>query len=71
MVIELFYSAKFGPAVEILRWICLGMMLRVASWPLGYVLIAKGEGMLFFWTELVSNVVQLAPEVAHITITLP
>jgi len=60
LVIELFYSAKFEPAVEILRWICLGMVLRVASWPLGYVLIAKGEGTLFFWTELVSNSVQLA-----------
>ena len=43
LVIRLFYSAKFGPAVEILRWICLGMMLRVASWPMGFILIAKGE----------------------------
>ena len=60
LVIELFYSVKFGEAVEILRWICLGMMLRVASWPLGYVLVAKGEGTLFFWTEMASNVIQLA-----------
>ena len=42
LVIQLFYSARFGPAVEILRWICLGMMLRVASWPMGYILLAKG-----------------------------
>jgi antigen flippase len=60
LVIELFYSAKFGPAVEILRWICLGMMLRVASWPMGFILVAKGEGGLFFWTELVSNAIQVA-----------
>jgi enterobacterial common antigen flippase len=56
-VIELFYSAKFGPAVEILRWICLGMMLRVASWPLGYMMVAKGKGTIFFWSELASNLV--------------
>ena len=55
LVIGLFYSASFGPAVEILRWICLGMMLRVASWPMGFILLAKGEGGFFFWTELLSN----------------
>jgi PST family polysaccharide transporter len=57
MVIQLFYSDKFGPAVEILRWICLGMMFRVTSWPMGFMLIAKGKGTLFFWSELASNLV--------------
>ena len=56
LVMELFYSAKFGPAVEILRWFCLGMMLRVASWPMGFILLAKNERKLFFWSELFSNV---------------
>jgi len=59
LVILLFYSDKFGPAVEILRWICLGMMLRVISWPMGFMLIAKGKGTLFFWSELVSNLLYL------------
>jgi PST family polysaccharide transporter len=54
-VITLFYSAKFEPAVEILRWICLGMILRVASWPMGYILLAKNKGKIFFWSELFSN----------------
>lgn len=57
LMIVLFYSAKFGPAVEILRWFCLGMMLRVASWPMGFILLARGERKLFFWTELLSNLV--------------
>jgi enterobacterial common antigen flippase len=55
LVIELFYSAKFGPAVEILRWICLGMMIRVISWPMGFVILAKGAGTIFFWVELLSH----------------
>jgi PST family polysaccharide transporter len=59
LVIQLFYSDKFGPAVEILRWICLGMMLRVISWPMGFMLIAKGKGTLFFLSELVSTLVYL------------
>jgi antigen flippase len=55
LVIWLFYSSAFGPAVEILRWICLGMMLRVASWPMAFILMARGERKLFFWTELLAN----------------
>lgn len=57
LIIQLFYSAEFAAAGEILRWICLGMMLRVACWPMGFILLAKGERGLFFWTELVSNLV--------------
>jgi PST family polysaccharide transporter len=55
LVIWLFYSSAFMPAVEILRWICLGMMMRVASWPMAFVLVARGERKLYFWTELLAN----------------
>ena len=54
-VIWVFYSNKFGPAAPILRWICLGMMLRVVSWPMGWIVLAKGARQIFFWTELFSN----------------
>ena len=59
-VIGLLYSSKFEPAVEILRWICLGMILRVASWPMGFMLIAKGKGAIYFWSELASNLVYVS-----------
>jgi PST family polysaccharide transporter len=59
LVIQLFYSARFGPATEILRWICLGMILRVASWPMGFILMAKGERKLFFWTEVLASSLQV------------
>jgi PST family polysaccharide transporter len=54
-----FYSSKFGPAVEILRWICLGMILRVVSWPMGFILLAKGARQPFFWSELTTSLVQV------------
>ncbi len=60
LVIQVFYAAAFWPAVEILRWICLGMLLRVASWPMGYLLIAKGERKLYFWSELISNALSVS-----------
>lgn len=50
-VIHLLYSAEFAPAVEVLRWQILGDVLKVASWPLGFVILAAGAGNTFFWTE--------------------
>jgi enterobacterial common antigen flippase len=51
LVIALFYDKTFAGAVQPLRWICLGMVLRVISWPMGFILMAKGARSLLFWTE--------------------
>ncbi len=48
-------SGRFLPATEVLRWFCLGMLLRVFSWPMAFVMMAKNAQKLFFWTELLSN----------------
>lgn len=50
-VIHLLYSAAFLPAAEVLRWQILGDVLKVASWPLGFVILAAGQGKIFFLTE--------------------
>lgn len=50
-VMSLFYTASFAPAVEVLRWICLGMALRVLTWPIGYIVVAKNRQGLFFAIE--------------------
>lgn len=50
-VIHLLYSAEFGPAVEILRWQLLGDILKVMSWPLGFVILARGAGNTFVISE--------------------
>jgi antigen flippase len=52
LVLRLFYSSGFLAAVGVLRWICLGSLLQVVTWPMGYVLIAKGRQALFFGTEM-------------------
>lgn len=56
LAIMLFYSEKFGGAVEILRWLCLGMFLRVLTWPMGFIILAKGERKIFFWSEVLTNI---------------
>jgi PST family polysaccharide transporter len=60
IVITLFYSSKFQEAVEVLRWLCLGMALRVISWPMGFIIVAKGAQNLFFWSELAWTAVYVA-----------
>lgn len=59
LIIQLFYSSRFGPSVELLRWICLGMILRVASWPMGFILLARNSTRAYFWTEFASYSIQV------------
>ena len=56
-VIHLLYSSAFAAAVEVLRWQILGDVLKVASWPLGFVILAAGAGKTFFLTETIALVV--------------
>lgn len=50
-VIHLLYSAQFAPAVGILRWQLLGDILKVLSWPLGFMCQARGAGRAFLLSE--------------------
>ena len=56
-VIHLLYATSFTPAIEILRWQVLGDVLKVASWPLGFVMLAAGDGKTFFLSESASSLV--------------
>ena len=58
-VIQIFYSASFAPAMDILRWQIIGVLLRVASWPMGFILLAKGRGKLFFCTEFLGSIIHI------------
>lgn len=53
-VVHLLYSGAFDEAVWILRWQLLGDILKVASWPLGFVILASGDGRTFLLTESAS-----------------
>ena len=59
LIIQLFYAASFATAVPVLRWCIMGILGRVFSWPLGFVMLAKGKGKLFFVTEAFACVLHL------------
>ena len=52
LVIRLLYSGRFDEAIPVLRWSVYGILGRVVSWPLGFIMPAQGRGKLFFITEL-------------------
>jgi enterobacterial common antigen flippase len=60
LVISLLYSARFGGAVGVLRWICLGATLQVITWPMGFIIIAKGKQGFFIFSEVAWTVVAIA-----------
>lgn len=50
-VIELLNSSKFAEAAVVLRWQVLGDILRLACWPMGFIILASGDGRAFMLTE--------------------
>lgn len=59
-VIALFYSARFGAAVGVLRWVSLGAALQVVTWPMGFIILAKARQDFFILSESVWAVMAVA-----------
>ena len=59
IVLSLFYSAKFNAAGGLLRWICLGMAIRVITWPMSAIMVARSEQNLFFLADLAWTLVNI------------
>lgn len=58
-VLTVFYSGEFVAAAEIIRWQIIGIALRVVSWPLGFVAVAKGKGVVFLLTEIAASALHI------------
>lgn len=51
-VMALLYSRQFIPAAEMLQWQSLGNVLKLASWPLGFALVAALRSKTYLCIEL-------------------
>ncbi|WP_267419119.1 O-antigen translocase [Sphingomonas sp. GC_Shp_1] len=51
-VTYLLYSNAFAATPVILQWQILGDALKIASWPLGYLILASGDGRTFMMVEI-------------------
>lgn len=52
-IIGLLYSSEFQEAQGVLRWQIIGDLLKILSWPLGFILLAAGNGRAFLITETI------------------
>ncbi len=59
LAVKLFYSGHFDGSVKILRWAVFGIFGRVVSWPMGFIILAKGKGRLFLIVEIITGCVNL------------
>ena len=59
-VVHLLFSAEFAQTIDLLRIQLLGDVFKMASWPLAFLLMAKGYGKLFFGIEASWNSIYLA-----------
>jgi PST family polysaccharide transporter len=59
LLMPVFYASNFGPAAELLKWLAVGVFGRLISWPLSFLLMAKGDSR-FLWTNVIATLTQLS-----------
>lgn len=55
-IMRLLYTEEFLPAADLLPWFVLGVFGRVLSWPMGFIMLALGEGKWFAGIETIGFV---------------
>lgn len=58
-IIYLLYSMQFIAAYNMIIWASLGMFFKTVTWAMGFLLLAKSSSKIFFFSELVSNIILL------------
>ncbi len=56
LVIEIAFTDKFMPMLELFKWQLIGDVIKIASWLLGYIMIAKAMTKVFIITEIVFSI---------------
>jgi PST family polysaccharide transporter len=55
-VISIAFSDKFQPIADLFLWQMVGDVVKIASWLLAYLMIAKAMARIFIYTEIVFSV---------------
>jgi O-antigen/teichoic acid export membrane protein len=59
IVVPLFYSSAFLPSVAVLEWQLVGSVLKLSSWVMSFVILARAGSGWFLLTEISAGVVSL------------
>lgn len=58
-LIPLLYSIEFSPAIEVLRWQIMGDIFKIMTWPIGFILVARGNWFYFLLVQLLWSVIYI------------
>lgn len=58
--LSVLYSSKFTNAENILQWQILGSVLKLMSWPIAFIVLARKKGLIFLFSEVVFYISYLA-----------
>ena len=58
-ILYFFYSSQFMVAESLLQWQIIGGFFKVLSWPLAFIMLAKGKGAYHLLAEIVFYVIYL------------
>lgn len=59
-LVPLLYSTQFDEAVTLLQWQTFGNIFKLASWPLGFAIVAAARGKTYLFTQISFNVMFIA-----------
>ena len=49
-------SDKFLSVNQMMQWAVIGLFFKSASWPIGFIFMAKSKPKQFFWNQLISSI---------------
>lgn len=56
LAVHIAFSEKFVPMLELFKWQLIGDVIKIASWLLGYLMLAKAMTKIFIYTEIVFSI---------------
>ncbi len=58
-IVSILYSSRFFAINEMMQYVALGIFLKMITWAMSLMIIAKGDTKLFFISELAANIYTL------------
>lgn len=60
VAVWILYTPDFDVMLPYATWAMAGTILRAVSWCIGFVILARGDGMIYLITEVASSIISLA-----------
>lgn len=56
-IIDIAFTKEFTPMLELFKWQLIGDVIKIASWLLGYLMLAKAMTKVFVITEIIFGII--------------